>query len=455
MKGGGLIKALKIPANKVKNIDKATSVEGYGDKVITDEYGNFIPASEIYKHGIVNSSGNMEGFIPEVFVTPKYSITKDDLKPKLYSGSIQNHPDASYMSNAYLDGQIKKAENVAEANRKAGEVNPLFMLNLAGAGVPNWMSPTQLGRGVYDIANGQWDDYVKGKFLTGNAGVVTDNFQKEHPYWSLAANLATDAVVPGLHLGIKKLGPYNYTPIKSYIKAYKNIRNNPKYISHSNSFGVISNITRDLKGVYKGNLYSTDGRRFKGAATDNVQFLLERNPRAIGFEIHLGGKTRPSMMEKKFAYNRLKDLPSGSYISSFSLAPSLEGLMQERGVLKTIFSKDHGIFSKTPSQGIGELPLTENSYEELLNIAKKHPDKFRLDVAHNMRGSLLEFPNSVDMSKPFYNLYHDAINTGDLTRLNSYLKEMNVPKASFNKMTGKINLSLPVLYKKKFGGKLS
>lgn len=63
--------------------------------MITDEYGNFIPASEIYKYGIVNSSGNMEGFIPEILVSPKYSINKEDLKPKLYSGNIANHPDAN------------------------------------------------------------------------------------------------------------------------------------------------------------------------------------------------------------------------------------------------------------------------------------------------------------------------------------------------------------------------
>lgn len=92
---GSPIKALKLSPKDVRNLDKATSVEGYGDKVITDEYGNFIPASEIYKYGIVNSSGDMEGFIPEILVSPKYSITKEDLKPKLYSGNIVNHPDAN------------------------------------------------------------------------------------------------------------------------------------------------------------------------------------------------------------------------------------------------------------------------------------------------------------------------------------------------------------------------
>lgn len=39
---GSPIKALKLSPKDVRNLNKATSVEGYGDKVITDEYGNFM-----------------------------------------------------------------------------------------------------------------------------------------------------------------------------------------------------------------------------------------------------------------------------------------------------------------------------------------------------------------------------------------------------------------------------
>lgn len=35
---GSPIKALKLSRKNVRNLNKATSVEGYGDKVITDEY---------------------------------------------------------------------------------------------------------------------------------------------------------------------------------------------------------------------------------------------------------------------------------------------------------------------------------------------------------------------------------------------------------------------------------
>lgn len=217
---GSPIKALKLSPKDVRNLNKATSVEGYGDKVITDEYGNFIPASEIYKYGIVNSSGNMEGFIPEILVSPKYSITKEDLKPKLYSGNIANHPDAKYMSNAYLDAQIQKAKNTEEADRRAGEVNPLTMLNLASAGMLNYMSPTQLGRLGYDVVTGKGKDYLKGKFFEGNNGIVSDSFAKEHPLWSMTINGIGDVAIPLAPFAVKNI-PKGYRTIKTKFNNYK------------------------------------------------------------------------------------------------------------------------------------------------------------------------------------------------------------------------------------------
>lgn len=224
---GSPIKALKLSPKDVRNLNKATSVEGYGDKVITDEYGNFIPASEIYKYGIVNSSGNMEGFIPEILVSPKYSITKEDLKPKLYSGNIANHPDAKYMSNAYLDAQIQKAKNTEEADKKAGEINPLTMLNLASAGMSNYMSPTQLGRLGYDVVTGKGKDYLKGKFFEGNNGIVPDSFAKEHPLWSMTINGFGDVAIPLAPFAIKNI-PKGYRMVKTKFnnipKGYRTIK---------------------------------------------------------------------------------------------------------------------------------------------------------------------------------------------------------------------------------------
>ncbi len=162
----------------------------------------------------------MEGFIPEILVSPKYSITKEDLKPKLYSGNIANHPDAKYMSNAYLDVQIQKAKNTEEADRRAGEVNPLTMLNLASAGMSNYMSPTQVVRLGYDVVTGKGKDYLKGKFFEGNNGIVSDSFAKEHPLWSMTINGIGDVAIPLAPFAIKNI-PKGYRMAKTKFNNYK------------------------------------------------------------------------------------------------------------------------------------------------------------------------------------------------------------------------------------------
>lgn len=257
---GSPIKALKLSRKDVRNLNKATSVEGYGDKVITDEYGNFIPASEIYKYGIVNSSGDMEGFIPEILVSPKYSITKEDLKPKLYSGNIANHPDAKYMSNAYLDAQIQKAKNTEEADKKAGEVNPLTMLNLASAGMSNYMSPTQVVRLGYDVVTGKGKDYLKGKFFEGNNGIVPDNFAKEHPLWSMTINGIGDVAIPLAPIAIKNI-PKGYKMTKTKFNNYINRLRNPNgYFDYDT--GLFKDPKSGLTFDFKTSLFSRYKDRF-------------------------------------------------------------------------------------------------------------------------------------------------------------------------------------------------
>lgn len=183
----------------------------------------------------------MEGFIPEILVSPKYSITKEDLKPKLYSGNIANHPDAKYMSNAYLDAQIQKAKNTEEADKKAGEVNPLTMLNLASAGMSNYMSPTQVVRLGYDVVTGKGKDYLKGKFFEGNNGIVSDSFAKEHPLWSMTINGIGDVAIPLAPFAIKNI-PKGYKMAKTKFNNYKLAKQMNKALESPNlSFDFRSN----------------------------------------------------------------------------------------------------------------------------------------------------------------------------------------------------------------------
>lgn len=62
----------------------------------------------------------LQGIWKDLYLKYWYLLNIQLLKPKLYSGNIANHPDAKYMSNAYLDAQIQKAKNTEEADRRAG-----------------------------------------------------------------------------------------------------------------------------------------------------------------------------------------------------------------------------------------------------------------------------------------------------------------------------------------------
>ena len=79
------------------------------------------------------------------------------------------------------------------------------MLNLASAGMSNYMSPTQLGRLGYDVVTGKGKDYLKGKFFEGNNGIVSDNFAKEHPLWSMTINGIGDVAIPVAPVAIKNI----------------------------------------------------------------------------------------------------------------------------------------------------------------------------------------------------------------------------------------------------------
>lgn len=323
---GSPIKALKLSPKDVRNLNKATSVEGYGDKVITDEYGNFIPASEIYKYGIVNSSGDMEGFIPEILVSPKYSITKEDLKPKLYSGNIANHPDAKYMSNAYLDAQIQKAKNTEEADRRAGEVNPLTMLNLASAGTSNYMSPTQIVRLGYDVVTGKGKDYFKGKFFEGNNGIVPDSFAKEHPLWSMTINGIGDVAIPLAPFAIKNI-PKGYKMAKTKFNNYINRLRNPNgYFDYDT--GLFKDPKSGLTFDFKTSLFSRYKDRFfpdellhrvnpnTKKAVDFIKPIVRKPLGKItlkGLSYSKNGRTYTLQPTQNWAYIQHQRLSNGAY----------------------------------------------------------------------------------------------------------------------------------------------
>lgn len=329
-------------------------------------------------------------------------------------------------------------------------VNTLDFTNIASAGLLNRLENSQNIGLVIDAVQG---DNLLDSWM-GNSGAVSDKFMQEHPWQAFAINTAVDGVGFNYRniVNAMKNGVNNFQP---YVRAYKNTRNS-KYTPKETSFKTAVNreATRGGVEIYEG-VPKYEELPVKAMEKDNAQLVLRHHePNAVGVEIHLGGEdVKPSIAGKRFAFRQVENVPSGTYISSASTKPSLEGVIQDRGFLKTLFSRDYNPFVES-NFGSNQIPLTENSYELLLNTAKNNPNKFRLDFAHNYRGRLHTFPETVDKSKLFYKLYHEALDTGDLTKLNEYLVDMGAPKATFNEL-GNIEFSLPILYKRRFGGKLN
>ena len=114
-------------------------------------------------------------------------------------------------------------------------------MNAVTGGALNWTMPSQLigatGRLINDEDFGQFGRNL----ILGNSGIVTDKFAQEHPYLSMATNIAGDGVILGLagagRTGIKNSSNYvkqGIKNIKPFIKDvsvnYKDYLNDIKYL---------------------------------------------------------------------------------------------------------------------------------------------------------------------------------------------------------------------------------
>lgn len=129
-------------------------------------------------------------------------------------------------------------------------------MNAITGGVLNWTTPSQLigatGRLINDGDFGQFGRNL----ILGNSGIVTDNFHKEHPYWSLGANALFDTATLGLpsagKTGIKK--GIDKITLKDNIYANNRLYSNNPYV----------------------NLYATYARRFDLPDKARLPYLIRR-----------------------------------------------------------------------------------------------------------------------------------------------------------------------------------
>lgn len=102
---------------------------------------------------------------------------------------------ASWQNNNYRSAHDGSLSNFIETT------------NALTGGVMNRLSPTQNARLAYDTyqwakGNKSWGD-VANNMVFGNNGIVSNQFAKEHPYWSMAINGAGDILSFGGYKGFK------------------------------------------------------------------------------------------------------------------------------------------------------------------------------------------------------------------------------------------------------------
>ena len=110
---------------------------------------------------------------------------------------------------AYRDRSING--NLQRAYAKgipSGTMKPdMDTFNAVTGGVFNLISPTQvIGATGRLISNGDSNKFGKNLIL-GNNGIVTDNFAKEHPYWSMAINSLADGITYKAPFKVKSMRP--------------------------------------------------------------------------------------------------------------------------------------------------------------------------------------------------------------------------------------------------------
>lgn len=145
-------------------------------------------AEKQLKHGLPKMD---EGTEPEDDEF-RYAQLPNGITVRFKNSSLQNGTYANYdnpKQRFQLDGTI----DAQQAKRKSAfrsEDIPAYANALTGGFLLN-LSPSQWARRGYDAMTG---NLTPESWFGGNNGIVSDEFAKEHPYLSNAANLATDLI---------------------------------------------------------------------------------------------------------------------------------------------------------------------------------------------------------------------------------------------------------------------
>ena len=233
-----------------------------------------------------------------VYVSPKQQtdrliqLGKGVYKDKISGKLLYNYDE---MPTAEVVGH-KKEKSINDNWQKAYAkgipsgtmASDMETMNAVTGGGMNLISPSQIiGAAIH---SDKPQDYFL-NLLKGNSGIVTDNFNKEHPYWSIAANGAFDAftgrslyninywnqtkpLLTAIGKGIGKTiveVPYNIVTNKS-VQTYGRKIVNP--ILNSNYIRDIKNPIETIKAI-------KDGRYTPFMTRQQAKIALRKNQEAL------------------------------------------------------------------------------------------------------------------------------------------------------------------------------
>lgn len=207
-----------------------------------------------------------------------------DKMPHATVTSYRNSSTGNTLSDITNNLQRAYAKGIPSGTMKAD----MEVANAISGGAFNLISPTQvIGATGRLISNGDSNKFGKNLIL-GNNGIVTDNFAKEHPYWSMAINSLADGITYKAPFKVKSMRPSKSVSSKavssldwdpeSLFRAGNNESYTPKDLeilrSHIPEYIEIERASK-LNGTYlqmpDGSTYRGDPREWVIAQSKNVK----------------------------------------------------------------------------------------------------------------------------------------------------------------------------------------
>lgn len=192
-------------------------------------------------------------------------------------------------------------------------------MNAVTGGALNLISPSQVVGAA--IHSDKPQDYFL-NLLKGNSGIVTDNFNKNHPYWSIAANGAFDAFTGR---SLYNINYWNQTkPLltaigkgigKTIVEVPYNIVTNKNVQTYGRKIVnpiLDSNYTRDIKNPIETIKAIKDGRYTPFMTKQQAKIALRKNQEALqkifddayNFNKNIeANKSQPINIDKQYKVN--------------------------------------------------------------------------------------------------------------------------------------------------------